>query len=228
MIVIRIDYSSIFSILFCLLFLNFSFSQEENNHKQALTFNKTFNEQVRGKNAVSMAIGTSFPNGDYSDALFEIYTHIGYKRYIGPFINLNITYHKYNIAFKDVLNEGFMSFDANLEITPLPRRIFTPFIFAGGGLNASNYFKRTDMKLQGGAGFEILVAPLTGLKLFAEYNLTNTDELDGRIYGEADDAFWRIGIGVNFYFEKRRSKNKIKKGEPTVINSNPIFPLKTK
>ena len=127
------------------------------------------------------------------------------------------------MAFKDISNEGFMSFDANLEIIPFPKSIFSPFIFGGGGINASNYFETTDSKIQGGAGFEVLIASSIGIILFAEYNMMFTDELEGRIYGESDDAFWRAAIGLNFYFGKRGRKRTINKNEPTVINSNPII-----
>lgn len=184
--------------------------------------NPVYGAEIKGRNALSIAAGVSVPNGDYANAMFEIYSHIGYKRFISPYFNLNVGYNKYNIAFKDILNEGFMSFDANLEIVPFGRNIFSPFIYAGGGYNASNYFKTTELKVQGGGGFEIMAYQSIGIKLFAEYNYMFSDELDGRIYGESDDAFWRMGLGLNFYFEKRGRK-KIKKDIPTVINSNPII-----
>ena len=196
-----------------------SFAQEGVNNRYE---NKAFGEEIKGKNAVSIAAGTSVPNGDYANAMFEIYYHIGYKRFISPYVNLNLGFHKYNIAFEDVLNEGFMSFDANLEIVPFGDKIFTPFIFAGGGYNASNYFKATELKMQGGAGFEIMAYSYLGIKLYGEYNYMFSDELDGRIFGESDDAFWRFAIGLNFYFGKRGHK-KVKSGEPTVIKSNPII-----
>ena len=173
-----------------------------------------------------MAAGATSPNGDYPDALYEIYMHISYKRFLGPYANINIGYNKYNLAYKDVSNDGFMSFDANLEIVPFPKSIFSPFIFGGGGINASNYFMTTESKVQGGAGFEVLIASSVGIKLFAEYNMLFSDELDGRIYGESDDAFWRAAIGLNFYFGKRGRRKNIKKNELTVINSNPIIHAK--
>ncbi|WP_347922469.1 Curli production assembly/transport component CsgG [Pontimicrobium sp. SW4] len=219
----RTNLYSIFCVIFSLFFIQKTYSQEEIKRSTIETFNRSYGVEVRGKNTFSIAAGTVVTNGDYADALYEVYMHIGYKRFLGPYANINIGYNKYNVAFKDVLNEGFMSFDANLEIVPFPKNIFSPFIFAGGGLNASNYFEETDSKIQGGAGFEILVSPLVGIKLFAEYNMTFTDELDGRIYGISDDAFWRAAFGLNIYFGRRGRKRNIKRNEPTVINSNPII-----
>lgn len=222
----RTSLYSIFCIFFSLFFVQKTYSQEAIKRSKTKTFNEVYGIEVRGKNAFSIAAGTVIPNGDYTDGLFEIYMHAGYKRFLGPYVNINVGYNKYNLAFKDVLNQGFMSFDANLEIVPFPKSIFSPFIFAGGGMNASNYFEEISHKIQGGAGFEILVSPLVGLKLFAEYNMALTDELDGKIYGESDDAFWRAAIGFNFYFGKRGRKRSVKKNEPTVINSNPIIHAK--
>ena len=222
----RTVFCSFFCVVFSLLFLQNTYSQEEIKKSNTKTFNKVFGTEVRGKNAFSVAAGATSPNGDYPDGLYEIYMHVGYKRFLGPYVNINIGYSKYNLAFEDEFNNGFMSFDANLEIVPFPRNIFSPFFFAGGGMNASNYFEKTNHKIQGGAGFEILVSSLVGVKLFAEYNMVFTDELDGKIYGESDDAFWRAGIGLNFYFGKRGKKRSVKKNEPTVINSNPIIHAK--
>jgi hypothetical protein len=185
--------------------------------------NSKFRTEIRGKNAVSIAVGTSVLNGDFTDPLFEIYTHIGYKRFLGPYVNVNFGYQKFNLAYKDEFNEGFMSFDMNLELYLFPHHSFTPFVFVGGGLNASNFFIRKDSKVQGGGGFELLVTRSVGIKLFAEYNYLFTDDIDGKISGDADDAYWRAGFGFNFYFGKRGKHKRIKKDEPTVINSNPII-----
>ena len=179
--------------------------------------------EYRGNNVVDIAVGTSVINGDYPDAMFEIMTHIGYKRYLFPHLNINFSYNKFNLAYKDLYNEGFMSFDLNLECTVLPHQRFSPFIFAGGGYNASNYFKETEMKAQAGAGIEYIVTEGFGIKLYSDYNYMFSDELDGLVFGESDDVYWRVGLGVNFYFGGKKRKTKLLKGQKTVINSNPII-----
>ncbi len=205
----------------CFLFYNSLTAQQINQNIQHQ--NSKFGTDFRGKNAVSIAVGTAVLNGDFVDPLFEIYTHIGYKRFLGPYVNVNFGYQKFNLAYKDEFNEGFMSFDMNLELYLFPHHVFTPFVFAGGGLNAANYFTRTNSKVQGGGGFELLVTASVGIKLFAEYNYLFTDDLDGKISGDADDVYWRAGFGMNFYFGSRGRHKKPKKNEPTVINSNPII-----
>ena len=179
---------------------------------------------LRGTNAVDLGIGSSIANGDLPDPEFEIYFKIGYKHHITSHLNFNVSYNKYSLAFREVYNEGFMSFDFNLEYLPSPYRRFTPFLFAGGGYNAANYFESTSNKAQGGLGFECIAIEGLGIRLFGEYNYFFSDELDGLIIGNSDDAVWRFGLGVNFYFGGKKRKEKLLSRINTVINSNPIVP----
>jgi len=179
---------------------------------------------LRSTNAIDIAIGSSVINGDLPDPEFEAYFKIGYKCHITSHLNFNVSYNKYNLAFKDVYNEGFMSFDLNLEYLMAPFGHVSPFIFAGGGYNGSNHFVETNTKAQGGIGLEIIVLEKVGLKFFGEYNYFFTDELEGVIGGEGDDAVWRFGIGANFYFGGKKKKEKLLRKTGTVINSNPIVP----
>lgn len=184
---------------------------------------KTEFYDLRGNNAVDFGIGTSVINGDFVDPKFEIYFHVGYKRYIFPHLNVNFGYNKFNLAYVDVFNEGFMSFDLNLESALFPHNKFSPFVFAGGGYNASNYFKQTAMKLQGGGGIEYIVAEGLGVKLYTDYNYVMSDELDGLIAGASDDTYFRIGLGLNYYFGGGNKKAKIDKDKPSTIKSNQIL-----
>ncbi len=178
---------------------------------------------LRGTNSIDFGAGTSIINGDLMDPKFEVYFHVGYKRFIFPHLNINIGYNKFNLAYPEVYNEGFMSFDLNLEATLFPHNSFSPFIFAGGGYNASNSFEDTATKFQGGGGVEYIVSDGFGLKLFADYNYVMSDELDGLVAGNSDDTYVRIGLGVNYYFGGHKKKIKIDKNEPTIINSSQII-----
>jgi len=179
--------------------------------------------EYRGTNAIDIAVGTSVINGDFEDPLFELFFRVGYVRTLTPHINVNFSYNKFNLAYKDIYNEGFMSFDLNFEYGLFPNKRFSPFIFAGGGLNAANHFTQTSIKIQGGAGLEYIIVEGIGLKLFADYNSVFDDELDGLIAGSSDDSFFRIGFGLNFYFGGQDRIDDMLKDVPTVINSNPIL-----
>ena len=212
-------------IAIILFFINPAvFAQDETakEDEKLTTYNQRFGLEVRGSNAVTLGGGTSILNGDYQDPLWEIYFHAGYKRFLGRYVNINFTYHKFNLAYKDLFNNGFMSFDLNLETNLMPYNSFSIFLYAGGGYHASNYFEETETKVQGGGGLEYLLTERIGLKLFAEYNQVFSDEVDGRIFGETDDVYWRMGLGLNVYFGKFGRTNKISGKVPTVIEKNPI------
>ncbi|MBR9846694.1 MAG: porin family protein [Algicola sp.] len=194
-------------------------SQVEPEAKIKIAYKTEFYD-LRGTNAFDIAIGTSVINGDFVDPMFEIYSHIGYKRHLSPHFGIDIGYHKFNLAFIDVYNEGFMSFDVNLELTVLPHKVFSPFLFAGAGLNASNHFKETANKFQGGIGLEYIVTQKIGVKLYTDYNYVSSDTLDGLEAGNSDDTYFRLAIGVNFYFGGSKIKSKKLKEQATVIDSN--------
>ncbi|WCO02469.1 Curli production assembly/transport component CsgG [Psychroserpens ponticola] len=175
---------------------------------------------LRGANVFDVAFGTSVINGDFVDPMFEIYSHLGYKRHITPYLGIDIGYHKFNLAYIDVYNEGFMSFDLNLEVIVLPHSKFSPFIFAGAGLNASNHFKQTANKFQGGGGIEYIASEKIGVKLYTDYNYVLSDELDGLEAGNSDDTYFRLALGVNFYFGGSKMKSKKVEAQATVIDSN--------
>jgi curli production assembly/transport component CsgG len=120
-----------------------------------------------------------------------------------------------------------MSFDLNLEVYILPFKEFTPYVYAGGGYIRQNDKRLdgqsfTDTKAQGGAGVELLVSEVVGIKLFAEYNIMSSDDLDGIVSGDSNDGFWRGGFGINYYFGNNEKSKKIKKDVPTFIKSKQI------
>ncbi|HLV40251.1 Curli production assembly/transport component CsgG [Xanthomarina sp.] len=190
---------------------------------QRSKYNEIEFNNLRANNVVEVAVGSAVPNGDYADPMFELFMRAGYKRYIIHYLNVNVSFNKFNLAYKDDINEGFMSFDLNLEATLLPYNRFTPYIYIGGGVNASNYFESSEMKMQGGLGLEYLLADRVGIKIFSDYNEVFRDEIDGEINGNIEDVYWRMAVGLNFYFGGSKRKVKSKKNAPTIINSNQII-----
>lgn len=179
---------------------------------------------IRGTNSVDVAAGSLHVEGDYSDYSYDVYFRIGYKRHFTNHLNASLTYNKYNIVVKDVSNEGFMSFDLNLEYLFSPYSKISPFLFAGSGYNAANYFESNALKAQVGIGVEFIIVPHIGVKFFGEYNYMFSDEIDGLIAGDSDDALIRVGLGFNFYFGGEQKKEMYRRKMKTVINSNQIIP----
>ncbi|WP_296384878.1 outer membrane beta-barrel protein [Winogradskyella sp.] len=210
----------VISVFLTVFSINTICAQEQNLQDSKELYSKLSFYDYRGTNAIDAAIGTSVINGDFTDAEFELYFKLGYKRHITDHLNINFTYNKYNVAFRDLYNEGFMSFDLNIEYLFNPYEEFTPFIQAGYGYNAANYFETTAAKAQGAIGIEYIVTDGLGLKLFGEYNHAFSDELDGLIAGESDDTFFRLGLGINLYFGGNKRKQELLSYIDTVIQSN--------
>jgi curli production assembly/transport component CsgG len=210
------------TVVLTIFSLNITNAQDGNSELNNKLYKKIEFFNLRGVNAVHAAVGSSVINGDYPEAEFEIYFRIGFKHHFTSNFNINLSYNKYNLAFKDIYNEGFMSFDLNLEYLFTPYDRFTPFVFGGYGYNAANYFEMTSAKAQGGIGVECILIEGLGVKLFGEYNYSFSDELDGLVFGDSDDTFWRIALGVNIYFGGKKRKERLLNSIETIINSNLI------
>ena len=214
----------VLSIVMTIVSVYSAFSQETDDKSEKSLSRRYAFFDYRGSNAIDLAAGSAIVDGDYPESEYEIYFRVGYKHHLTSHLNINYTFNKYNVAIKDIYNEGYMSFDMNLEYLFSPYTKISPFLYAGGGYNASNYFESTAMKAQGGVGFEFIIIEGVGVKLFGEYNYMLTDEIDGLIEGETDDVLLRMGLGVNVYFGGNKKKEELRKKMKTVINSNLIIP----
>ena len=84
-----------------------------------------------------------------------------------------------------------------------------------GGRRARGTFL-TQSALQG----DDMIVEFIGLTLSSDYNYQFDDTLDAFEFGEANDTFFRMSLGINFYFGGKQKQAKIMKNVPTVINSN--------
>ncbi len=165
-----------------------------------------FQDNTRSNNAIQVALGTALINGDYVNPQYEFNSKIGYRRFFTPYFSANINYNKFNLANKELVNEGYMSFDINFEYTLLPYDRLTPFLFVGGGSNISNFFKQVVPKVQAGAGLEYLINDKIGIMIQGENNFAFSDDLDLLVSGSQNDMYWRFGLGLNLYLGKSNSK----------------------
>ncbi|WP_452598798.1 CsgG/HfaB family protein [Pontimicrobium sp. MEBiC01747] len=180
--------------------------KEEQDEANSTALYYRYLKERRGTVAATGALGVTLIDGDLPNPQPEFNSRVGLKYFLTPSLNTNFTYYKYNLENKELLNEGFMSFDFNLEYNILPYDEFTPFLYAGGGVNAANYFTSVDPKVQAGLGVEYLITNNLGIQLFVDYNYVFSDELDFVEAGKRDDTFYRAGFGVNYYFSKRKNK----------------------
>lgn len=211
-------------IVLSLISANFLFSQDADTKEKKSLDNQIAFLTFRAPSAIDVAFGTAIINGDLPNPKPDIYFKIGYKQHLSNHLSVNLAFNKYNLAFRDLYNEGFLSIDLNFELLFSPHKSFSPYMFAGYGYNASNYFETKSTKAQGGIGLETIVANRVSLRFFGEYNYAFSDELDGLVSGEGDDTFFRIGVGVNFYFGGNKKKARLMKEVKTIFNSNRIIP----
>ncbi|WP_339755219.1 Curli production assembly/transport component CsgG [uncultured Winogradskyella sp.] len=210
----------VIGVLLVVFSINWLHAQEKKSEDNKKLYSKLAFFDYRGTNAIDVAIGTSIISGDIPEPKFEIYFKIGYKRHVTDNLNINFTYNKYSLAFKDISSEGFMSFDLNIEYLFSPYKVLSPFVQIGYGYNAADDFKNKAAKAQGALGIEYIVMDGLGLKFFGEYNYVFSDELNGLIVGESNDTFLRMGLGINLYFGGNMQKQKLLSYLDTVIKSN--------
>ncbi|MCL7764382.1 hypothetical protein MPF19_13225 [Polaribacter sp. Z014] len=167
-------------------------------------------EHRRGRFAANVSIGSAVMDADYPDPKMGISTHASLKYFFkNPNFNVNVGIGYAELEALQTKNPMLTS-DVNLEYNILPYDNFTPFVYGGFGSVIKDVRKldRIYGKFQYGIGLEYLPLNNVGIKVFGEQNMVFTDNLDGLVHGKRDDYFWRLGVGVNFYFGKSKEKEK--------------------
>ncbi len=160
-------------------------------------------EDRRGKSAVSVSSGMSEIAGDYSNSKGHLGGSVAYKIYFNkPMLNLNMGLGYFQLENEQAFKDDFIAFDVNLEYNILPYDDFTPYVYGGIGTVSNTNITNPLFKFQYGLGLEYLPMNNLGIKVFGEQNLLLSDKLDGFVNGKRDDYYWRVGVGLNFYFGK--------------------------
>lgn len=167
-------------------------------------------EDRRGKVAVSFSAGTAVMDGDYPDSKTSLTMSSDIKIFLKkPDFSLNIGIGYLKLENESIYKQDYITSDVNLEYSVLPYDNFTPFVYGGLGVVSSlSNLDNTLGKFQYGAGLEYLPTNNVGIKIFGEQNLMFSDNLDGMINGKRNDHYWRVGVGLNFYFGRPKEKVK--------------------
>ncbi len=158
----------------------------------------------RSKFAIEVSGGATLMDGDYRDPLLRPFGRGALKWFITPSFNVSGSTNVVNLANKNLLDVGYITYDLNLEWVLLPKDRFTPYLYGGGGFAMNRKFENTYGKLQYGAGLEYLVSDRIGLKLFAEQNINFSDNVDYIKAGTRDDYYYKFGFGLTYYFAKKK------------------------
>ncbi len=165
-------------------------------------------EPRRSKFAIEISGGTSLIDGDYVNPVLKPMGRGALKWFITPSLNLSASTNAVLLANKDLLDVGYLTYDLNLELLLLPRDKFSPYIYGGAGYGMNKKFENTHSKVQFGVGVEYLVSNAIGIKLFGEYDVNFSDNLDYIVAGVRDDYYYKFGLGLTYYLSSHKNKSK--------------------
>jgi curli biogenesis system outer membrane secretion channel CsgG len=161
-------------------------------------------ENRRSKFAIELSGGTTLMDGDYQEPLLRPFGRGALKWMLTPSFTVSASTNVVNLANKNLLDVGYITYDLNMEWIILPKDRFTPYLYAGGGFGMNRKFENTYSKFQWGAGLEYMASDRIGIKLFAEQNINFSDNLDYIVAGTRDDYYYKFGLGLTFYFGKKK------------------------
>ncbi|MBF4484009.1 CsgG/HfaB family protein [Flavobacterium sp. CSZ] len=161
-------------------------------------------ENRRSKFAIEISGGATLMDGDYQDPLLRPFGRGALKYFLTPALNISASTNVVNLANKNLLDVGYITYDLNLEWILLPKDRFTPYLYAGGGYATNRKFENAYGKIQYGLGLEYLISDKIGIKLFGEQNINFSDNVDYIKAGTRDDYYYKFGLGLTYYFTKKK------------------------
>jgi len=192
--------------------------KEKELEESKLLFNRLQTERVL-KNAISFTANTPLLQGDYNNSQLSYGASLGYSRKITNYFNLNFNSSFLELKSGDTFSRKFLDLSINAEFVFLPFDKFTPYVYGGFGMmfdvedtrNNPNSSKVNPppKKIQGGLGLLFFVSESIAIKAFAESNLTFSDNLDLVENGKRDDYYYNFGVGVNYYFGRKKINEEI-------------------
>ncbi|MBS7256040.1 CsgG/HfaB family protein [Flavobacterium branchiicola] len=177
------------------------YDKEKSEADLAQLYNRNLSER-RGRFGIELTGGATYMQGDYKNPIAEPMARGAAKFFFTPGFALSGSTNVFKLGNKGEDDFGYTTLDMNLEFLILPQDTFTPYIFGGTGVGFNSKFENVHSKVQFGAGLEYLVTSQFGVKLYGEYNVNFTDNIDYNIAGVRDDYYWRFGLGMTYYFPK--------------------------
>ncbi|MEC5165920.1 curli biogenesis system outer membrane secretion channel CsgG [Flavobacterium sp. PL11] len=168
---------------------------------------KIYNRILDTKRAsfgVELSGGAALINGDYSSPKARPFAAAGIKLALSPSFLLSASTNIFALANKNSIDTSYVSLNLNTEWILLPKDKLSPFIYAGGGYGFNSKAENNFTKVQFGAGLEYLPTRNLGIRIFGEYNISFSDNLDYLISGIRDDYYYKFGVGLTYYFGKNR------------------------
>ncbi|WP_264551658.1 CsgG/HfaB family protein [Flavobacterium sp. N2038] len=177
------------------------YDKEKSEADLAQLYNRNLSER-RARFGIELTGGATYMQGDYKSPIAEPMARGAAKFFFTPGFALSGSTNVFKLGNKGQDDFGYTTLDMNLEFLILPQDTFTPYIFGGTGVGFNSKFENVHSKVQFGGGLEYLVTSQFGVKLYGEYNVNFTDNIDYNIAGVRDDFYWRFGLGMTYYFPK--------------------------
>lgn len=179
---------------------------EKEFEESILLYDREQINQRLEQNAFSFSAGTNILDGDLNEKKNGFSFQFGYSRQLSPamFFDVNLNLIEVKTGY-DYMNR-YLGFDSNLRYRILPNDKVSPYVYGGIGLINDEVGpkhvepKGTYFKFQYGLGIDYYISEKTGVFVFAEQNISFSDELDKVINGKRNDFYYNFGIGLKFYF----------------------------
>lgn len=181
-----------------------NYSTEEKINDSRLIGNK-FANQERGKMSVFANAEAFQIKSDYVNPKMNIGGKVGVKYFITDNLNAEVNVSAVTLENEGIFKKEVFGSEINLEYLFLAKFKFSPFIYTGIG----NFFHPTvDLyKAQIGGGVEYMANQNLGLRAVAQYDMGFTDDWDNYVNGKRKDMGVRFGVGINYYFGSKKTKN---------------------
>ncbi|SHG05052.1 curli production assembly/transport component CsgG [Flavobacterium segetis] len=157
----------------------------------------------RRKFGIELSGGSTFMNGDYSNPLAKPFIRGALKFAPSQSFIISASTNALKLANENAINVGYATFDLNGEWIILPKDKLSPYLSAGAGIGFNSKFENSHSKVQFGTGLEYLVSDNFGIKLFGEYNVNFSDNIDYLVAGIRDDYYYKFGFGITYYLGKK-------------------------
>lgn len=177
---------------------------EDKNFEETVRLYDRVYEENPAKSNFDFYFGSTVLDGDLGNKDFGLMASVGYTKKLIPNLNLNINGKYLQLRSSNVFDEKYFSTDMNLEVDILPYDNFKPFIYAGGGYIFGETI--SSAKVQYGLGVNYKLSNALGIKIFAEQNVTFTDELEFVQSGKRDDFYYNLGFGIRYSLGSRSKK----------------------
>lgn len=180
-----------------------NYSVEETESDAALLYGRTTNN-IRHRVGLELSGGATLIDSDYDNPLVRPFGRASMKFSLSPYFSIASSFNIYGLSNEEKFDDSYGSFDISSEFFLLPKDKITPYFYAGAGIAAMPYMKRSHYKTQFGFGLEYLFSKKTGIRIYGENNITFSDKIDYIEAGKLNDNYWRAGIGLIYYFGKKQ------------------------